>query len=81
MRKYVRPRYWFEITCAVLAFALALLTLISREWIEEIFGVDPDGGSGALEWLIVLGLVLVAVASTIAARSEVTRARRLASAA
>lgn len=78
MRKYVRRRYWFEITCAFLAFALALLTLIGREWIEQIFGVDPDGRSGALEWLIVLGLVLVAVASTVAARYEVTRVHRLA---
>jgi hypothetical protein len=64
----------------VLAFALAVLTLISREWIEVIFGVDPDGGSGALEWGLVLGLLLVGVAGTIAARFEVLRARRSASA-
>jgi hypothetical protein len=81
VRKYVRRRYWCESVCAVLAFALALLTLISREWIEELFGVDPDGGSGAFEWLIVIGLLLITVASTVAARYEVTRARRLASAA
>jgi hypothetical protein len=69
-----------EIVCAVLAFALAALTLIRRDWIEEIFGVDPDGGSGTLEWLIVLSLALAAVVSTIAARNEVNRARRLADA-
>jgi hypothetical protein len=80
MRTSVRRRYWVESACAVLAFALAVLTLISREWIEVIFGVDPDGGSGALEWGLVLGLLLVGVAGTIAARSEVLRARRSASA-
>lgn len=81
VRKYVRRRYWCESVCAVLGFALALLTLISREWIAELFSVDPDGGSGALEWLIVIGLLLIIVASTVAARYEVTRARRSASAA
>lgn len=81
VRKFVRRRYWLETACAVLSLSLAVLTLISREWIEEIFGVDPDGGSGALEWLIVLGLLLVAGASTIAARYELRRARRSAIAA
>ncbi len=39
----------------VLAFANLLLTLataIWHDWIEIVFGVDPDGGNGVLEWLI-----------------------------
>ena len=48
-----RRRYWFELGLAVLAGALAVLTLINHEWIEVAFGVDPDQGSGALEWGIV----------------------------
>ena len=65
-----RRRYWFELGLAVLAGALAVLTLISREWIEVVFGVDPDQGSGALEWLIVLAAVAVALASGRAALLE-----------
>ena len=31
------------------------------DWIEEIFGIDPDMGSGALEILIMGAIVLVVV--------------------
>ena len=70
VRKFIRRRCWFEITCAVLALALALVTLIDAEWIEEIFGVDPDNGSGALEWLIVAVLAVATVTFSLMARAE-----------
>jgi len=41
---------------AVLTFALALLTLVVPDWIEETFGVDPDGGNGTVEVLLVVAL-------------------------
>jgi len=69
-----RLRYRFEVGLAVLAGAMAVLTLISREWIEVIFGVDPDQGSGALEWLIVFAAAAVALASGFAALLERRRA-------
>lgn len=68
-----RRRYWFEVGLAIIATALFVPTLVTREWIEILFGVDPDNGSGALEWALVVATGAVAVASIIAARAERNR--------
>jgi hypothetical protein len=49
---------------------LAAVTMVSHTWIEKIFGVDPDHGSGAVEWLIVGGAGTAAVVMAILARAE-----------
>ena len=46
---------------AVLTFALAVLTLVLPAWIEVTFGVDPDGGSGAVEVLIAVAFGVATV--------------------
>lgn len=53
---------------AIAAAALAVVTMVDAEWIEAVFGVDPDGGSGALEWGLALGLGLAAAASALVSR-------------
>ena len=53
------PRRAEALVAIVLAF-LSVLTLVWPEWIEGVFGVDPDGGSGAVEAAIVVVLALVA---------------------
>lgn len=66
----VRVRFWVESALAALSIVLALVTTIQRDWIERVFGLDPDQHIGAAEWLIVLAALTVAVALTLVARRE-----------
>lgn len=59
MRQGSRMRAWLATVFAVVGLGLCVLTLVWSEWIELLFGVDPDRGSGALE-LLVAGAFLVA---------------------
>jgi MFS superfamily sulfate permease-like transporter len=76
MNFHARVRFVLETATAVLGSGLAALTLLWPDWIERVFGVDPDGGSGLDEWLIVAAAFSVAVASALLARRE-WRARSL----
>ena len=58
---------------AVLAFLnafLLVLTLVLPDWIEVVFRVDPDAGSGELEWLIAGAFAFGTVGFGLAARRE-----------
>jgi hypothetical protein len=69
-RLAVRARFWVESTLAALAFGLGVVTLIWRDWIEMVFGVDPDRDSGVVEWAIVGTLLATALVSALLARTE-----------
>jgi hypothetical protein len=57
-----------EAAVAVFAGALGIVTVFVHDWIEVLGGGDPDQGNGSLEWLIVTGLLAVAVAMAAVAR-------------
>lgn len=75
MKPRPRRRYWFELAAAGLCSILFVVTFFWKDWIEIVFGADPDQGSGALEWLIVAALFVLAVTSSILARREWHRAQ------
>jgi hypothetical protein len=72
----MRRRFWIEAVLAGVSAFLLLLTLVSRDWIEASFHVDPDAGNGSLEWLIVAGLLATTVTFALLARAEQTRPAR-----
>jgi hypothetical protein len=76
-RRYGRRPQWStaarfraETALAALAAAAALVTVLWRDWIELVLGVDPDRGSGALEVAIVWGLAALAAGLAVAARAD-----------
>jgi hypothetical protein len=76
MRQQVRRRFWVEAALAAISLALFVVTLISDGWIEFVFDVSPDGGSGALEWALVAVAAGLAASFLMLARFEWRRASR-----
>jgi hypothetical protein len=74
MRRHLPARFWIETVTAVIGTLLFALTLITREWFEALTGIDPDGGSGALEFALAFGLLIVSVVSVWAAQRSFRRA-------
>jgi hypothetical protein len=69
-KENLRGRFWIEAALAALTAIMTVVTLISREWIEFLFHVDPDGGSGLLEWVLVLALAAATLLFSLLARAE-----------
>ena len=69
----MRPRFWVEAGLAGLSGFLGLLTLVWKDWIEGVFGWDPDRHNGSFEWMIVIALLALAVLFGGLARREAGR--------
>ena len=52
MRREPRRRFWVDVLLALVSAALFAITLVWHDWIELIFGVDPDEGNGLVEVLV-----------------------------
>jgi hypothetical protein len=57
----LRGRFWLETALAIVTGILFVITLVRNDWIEFVFGVDPDSNNGTFEWLIVGALLAVSI--------------------
>ena len=71
----MKARFWTEVALGGTSLVLAVASLIRPDWIELVFGVEPDGGSGEAEWLITVLFLFAAIVSFALARVEWRRAR------
>jgi hypothetical protein len=74
MTKKEAFRFWGESALAAVAGLLAVLTAVWPDWVEGVFGFEPDRGNGSFEWALVVGCCIVAGACTGLARREWRRA-------
>ena len=64
-----------EIVVAALAAVAGVATAIYPAWFEALFDESPDAGSGAVEWMIAIALMLVAVIMGMLARRDLRHHR------
>jgi hypothetical protein len=72
---HARRRFFIALVLGSCFALMFLATLAWHDWIEILFGVTPDSGSGALEWSILLGLGLIAIGSLTLAGLDWRRTR------
>jgi hypothetical protein len=75
MRNALGWRFWLETGIATVTSILFVITLVRRDWIEIVFGIDPDNRNGALEWLIVGALLVMTITLFTLASYEWRRTR------
>jgi hypothetical protein len=75
----MKARAWLATGMSLISAVLVVVTLVVPDWIEEVFGLDPDAGNGSAEILITLGLVALTVVSgfgtIVAWRTVISQAR------
>lgn len=65
-----KTRLALDTALAVIFTANYVATLFWPDWIELVFGAEPDQGNGQFEWTTVAVSGLLAFASIIVARSR-----------
>jgi hypothetical protein len=74
VKKNVGITFWAESTLASITMSLVVLTAIWHDWIEGIFGFDPDRHNGSFEWELVGVCCVVTIVFATLARREWIRA-------
>lgn len=67
-RQLLNLRMAIETVLALACGLFALAAAFGPQWIEAVFGVQADAGSGETEWALAVGLGLAAVVAVLSAR-------------
>ncbi len=65
--RQVGTRFWVWLALAIVSMVLLVGTVAWPDWIEIVFRVDPDHGSGWLEWAIVAAAFALTVTFSVTA--------------
>lgn len=76
MKGRTNSLFLLEVGVASLAGVLFVATLVWPDWIELVLHVDPDGGNGLFEWVIVAALLATAIGFGRLAALELRRPAR-----
>jgi hypothetical protein len=68
--RHIGTRFWVQLALAVGSAVLLIGTLAWPDWIEIVFRVDPDHGSGWLEWAIVFAAFALMVTFSVGTRRQ-----------
>lgn len=74
LKKRPGPLFWAESILAAASAFLVVLTLVWDQWIEGVFGLDPDHGNGSFEWELVIACCLLTMLFSVLARRQWRRA-------
>jgi hypothetical protein len=62
--------FWVRLALAAASAVLLVVTMAWPDWIELVFRLDPDHGSGWLEWAIVVVAFALTVTFSMGARHQ-----------
>jgi xanthine/uracil permease len=71
----MKAKPYLEVTLAAVFAALTIGTILWPAWIESLTGLEPDGGSGALERLLVALFAIITVVALTRSQRYFRRAR------
>lgn len=70
MRSKLRVRFWIELGLSAASAVSLCLTLVTKEWIELLTGLDPDRHSGSAEWALAGLSALATIVFAVLSRYE-----------
>jgi len=68
--RHVGAGFWVRLALAAASAVLLVVTIAWPDWIELVFRLDPDHGSGRLEWAIVVVAFALTVTFSMSARQQ-----------